>query len=430
MLNLRLAHPELLIDINPADQRPPSLAVHNSGGLLRLPALTRHRVLLEHDLVRQACPLLTEAVRHVGNVRVRNRGTIGGSLAHADPTSEIGCCALATGAQVVVRGPAEDGQSDRTVPVSDLFAGYWTTTLADSAEIITDVLIPAARPGQGWSFQEMVRRTSDFAIVAVAVMVDLDERTGAIAAARVALAGVADRVVLADQDLLADRTCSAGWPYRERRSRRGRGPDRRTPRPARRRARVGGVPPPPGPGAHRPRAPPGLRPRRGSRLMNKRQIMLTVNGRDHEVWIVPSDTLLDVLHDELGLADVRYGCGEGVCGTCTVLLDGEPVNGCLTLAVQAEGHQVTTMRGLMGPGEALHPLQECFLRRGASQCGFCTPGMILTSLDLVRRSVDQGRGRPSRDEIRYALVGNLCRCTGYTKILDAIEEYADQAAGS
>jgi len=192
MLNLRLAHPELLIDINPADQREPSMA----DGLLRLPALTRHRVLLEHDLVRQHCPLLAEAVRHVGNVRVRNRGTIGGSLAHADPTSEIGCCALATGAQVVVRGP----RGDRTVPASELFAGYWSTTLA-SAEIITDVLIPVARPRQGWSFNEMVRRTSDFAIVAVAVILDFAERTGAIAAANVALAGVADRVVLADPGL-------------------------------------------------------------------------------------------------------------------------------------------------------------------------------------------------------------------------------------
>ena len=196
MLNLRLAHPELLIDINPADQREPSA----TEGLLRLPALTRHRVLLEHDLVRQHCPLLAEAVRHVGNVRVRNRGTIGGSLAHADPTSEIGCCALATGARVVVRGPAGNGQSERTVPASDLFAGYWSTTL-DPAEIITDVLIPVARPRQGWSFHEMVRRTSDFAIVAVAVMVDVNERTGAIAAAHVALAGVADRVVLADPEL-------------------------------------------------------------------------------------------------------------------------------------------------------------------------------------------------------------------------------------
>jgi CO/xanthine dehydrogenase FAD-binding subunit len=199
MLNLRLARPELLIDINPADDRPPSV----SDGLLRLPALTRHRVLLEHDLVRQHCPLLADAVRHVGNVRVRNRGTVGGSLAHADHTSEIGCCALATGAQVVVRGPTENGQSERTVPVSELFAGYWSTTLAE-AEIITDVLIPVARPRQGWSFHEMVRRTSDFAIVAVAVMVDLDERTGAIAAAHVALAGVADRVVLADPQLIDD----------------------------------------------------------------------------------------------------------------------------------------------------------------------------------------------------------------------------------
>ena len=199
MLNLRLAHPELLIDINPADQRPPTLALHNSGEMLRLPALTRHRVLLEHDLVRQHCPLLAEAIRYVGNVRVRNRGTIGGSLAHADPTSEIGCCALAAGARVVVSGP----HGERTVPVSDLFAGYWSTTL-DPAEIITDVLIPVARPRQGWSFQEMVRRTSDFAIVAVSVIFNLAERTGEPASATVALAGVADRVVLADPELLDD----------------------------------------------------------------------------------------------------------------------------------------------------------------------------------------------------------------------------------
>ena len=157
--------------------------------------------------------------------------------------------------------------------------------------------------------------------------------------------------------------------------------------------------------------------------MTRTPIVLSVNGTDHEVWVLPSDTLLDVLHDELGLADVRYGCGEGVCGTCTVLLDGEPVNGCLILAVQAARRPLTTLRGLKGPNEAMHPLQECFLRHGASQCGFCTPGMILASLDLVRR-----QPRPSRNEIRHALVGNLCRCTGYTKILDAVEEYAARAA--
>ena len=194
LLNLRLARPELLIDINSADDRQPSVA----DGTLRLPALTRHRVMIEHDLVRRHCPLLADAVMHVGNVRVRNRGTVGGSLAHADPTSEIGSCALATGAHVEVRGP----HGDRTVPASELFVSYWTTTLGAS-EIITDVLIPATRPRQGWSFHEMVRRTSDFAVVAVAVMVELDERSDRIAGTRVALAGVADRVTLVGQDLLS-----------------------------------------------------------------------------------------------------------------------------------------------------------------------------------------------------------------------------------
>jgi aerobic carbon-monoxide dehydrogenase medium subunit len=201
MLNLRLARAELLVDINMADRREPAVA----GGVLQLPALTRHRVLLEHDLVRRYCPLLADAVRHVGNVRVRNRGTVGGSLAHADPTSEIGSCALATGAHVVVRGP----HGDRTVPASELFAGYWTTALAES-EIITDVLIPAGRPRQGWSFHEMVRRTSDFAIVAVAATVELHERADTIAAVRLAVAGVADRVTLAAPELLTGLTGSRG----------------------------------------------------------------------------------------------------------------------------------------------------------------------------------------------------------------------------
>jgi len=156
--------------------------------------------------------------------------------------------------------------------------------------------------------------------------------------------------------------------------------------------------------------------------MTRRRLVLSVNGGDHEVWVLPSDTLLDVLHDELGLADVRYGCGEGVCGTCTVLLDGEPVNGCLTLAVQAAGCPVTTLRGLMGPGETLHPLQECFLRRGASQCGFCTPGILMSAWALLEREPN-----PPREAIARALSGNLCRCTGYDGIVKAVLAVANEA---
>ena len=158
--------------------------------------------------------------------------------------------------------------------------------------------------------------------------------------------------------------------------------------------------------------------------MTKTHVTLEVNGVARDAWVAPSDLLLDVLHDGLGLGEVRYGCGEGICGTCTVLLDGDPVSACLLLAVQAEGHAITTLSALVGEADSLHPLQEAFLRLGGAQCGFCTPGVILTAYALARRE-----RAPSRDEIRYELVGNLCRCTGYTKILDAVEAYLADGAG-
>ena len=154
------------------------------------------------------------------------------------------------------------------------------------------------------------------------------------------------------------------------------------------------------------------------------QLRMQLNGADVEAWVPEHRTLLDVLRDEIGATEVKNGCGEGVCGTCTVLLDDVPVSACLLLAVQAEGRRVTTVRGLAVDPGGLHPLQQSFLRHGAAQCGFCTPGMLLAAVDLLRRSP-----RPSRDAIRQAVAGNLCRCTGYTKIVDAIEEYATQPDG-
>jgi carbon-monoxide dehydrogenase small subunit len=151
----------------------------------------------------------------------------------------------------------------------------------------------------------------------------------------------------------------------------------------------------------------------------RREVVLHVNGRRHELEVSPSDLLLDALHDGLGLSDVHYGCGEGVCGTCTVLVDGEPTSACLTFAVQAEGRQIMTASGLTGADGSMHPLQECFLRAGALQCGYCTPGMILAAYQLLQRA-----GSPTRAQIRYELLGNLCRCTGYTKIFEAIEAFA------
>ena len=156
----------------------------------------------------------------------------------------------------------------------------------------------------------------------------------------------------------------------------------------------------------------------------KRPVSLAVNGREITAWVLPSDSLLDALRTQAGATDVKFGCGEGVCGTCTVLLDGDPVSACLILAVQAEGASIITVRGLPPEGEALHPLQQSFLDYGGSQCGFCTPGMVLTAHWFLEANPEA-----DRDTIRAALAGNLCRCTGYTKILDAVEAYRDRRGG-
>jgi carbon-monoxide dehydrogenase small subunit len=154
--------------------------------------------------------------------------------------------------------------------------------------------------------------------------------------------------------------------------------------------------------------------------MTELRIAFTLNGERRELRVAAHHTLLQVLRDDVGAVEVKEGCGEGVCGTCTVLLDGEPVSACLLLAVRADGRDVTTVRGL-APAGALHPLQEAFVAHGAAQCGFCTPGMILTAHAFLRR-----QPHPGREDIRRAISGNLCRCTGYTKIIDAIEAAATE----
>lgn len=153
------------------------------------------------------------------------------------------------------------------------------------------------------------------------------------------------------------------------------------------------------------------------------RVSLTLNGRPRELEVPPNQTLLQVLRDTLGIFDVKEGCGEGVCGACTVLLDGRPVSSCLVLAPTACGRAIVTVRGLQEDGE-LHPLQDAFVRHGAVQCGFCTPGMVLTAFALLERTP-----QADRQAIRHGLAGNLCRCTGYAKILDAVGAYARGRAG-
>lgn len=147
-------------------------------------------------------------------------------------------------------------------------------------------------------------------------------------------------------------------------------------------------------------------------------IVIEVNGVPFRLRVKTSALLLDVLREDLGMKGTKRGCDQGQCGACTVLLDGRPVLSCILLAVQADGKKITTIEGMAGEGK-LHPLQDAFIAEGATQCGFCTPGMILSAKALL----DQN-SNPADDEIRLAISGNLCRCTGYAKIIRAIKKAA------
>ena len=156
----------------------------------------------------------------------------------------------------------------------------------------------------------------------------------------------------------------------------------------------------------------------------KTLLTCTVNGTEHTVLADVRDTLLELLRDRIGLTGAKEGCGNGNCGTCTVLMDGATVNACLVLALEAPGRDIVTIEGLTESGR-MHPIQEALVEHGGTQCGFCTPGIVLSAKALL-----DANARPSEADIRHAIAGNLCRCTGYGKIVEAIAAAADTARGS
>jgi aerobic carbon-monoxide dehydrogenase small subunit len=152
----------------------------------------------------------------------------------------------------------------------------------------------------------------------------------------------------------------------------------------------------------------------------KKLIRLTINAKEYEIAVAPNLTLLDLIRYELGMTGTKKGCELGDCGSCTVIMDGLPVNSCLVLAVQTDGREIVTIEGLETE-EGLDALQESFVQKGAVQCGFCSPGMILSAKNLLDRNPD-----PDEPEIRRAIAGNLCRCTGYQKIVAAVKDAAEK----
>jgi carbon-monoxide dehydrogenase small subunit len=146
----------------------------------------------------------------------------------------------------------------------------------------------------------------------------------------------------------------------------------------------------------------------------KTLVTCTINGQEHTVLADPRDTLLELLRERIGLTGAKEGCGNGNCGTCTVLVDGAAVNACLVLALEAPGRDIVTVEGL-APSGSLHPIQRALVEHGGTQCGFCTPGIVLSAKALLDRN-----SNPTPQDVRQAIAGNICRCTGYDKIIDAV----------
>ena len=424
MLNLRLAAPAVVVDLN---SLPDLERIEAAGRTLAVGALTRQRTL-ELSPEAAAIGALADGLPLVGHVATRNRGTVGGSVAHADPAAELPLALLALGGSVVVEGRA----GRREIPAGEFFAGFLTTALRPG-ELVVEVRFPLPRPGEASALLEVAQRHGDFPLGAVAASVALNG-DGGIGAARIAVGAVADRPLLLPRAAEAlvtgetpeevgevgasevDPTGSLHAPADYQRHVVGV-LVARTVELALRRAVSNGSDIL---GTDRPQKRPQIVPRTSRPAGECR-----VNGRTASLAGVPDRRLLsDFLRHDIGLRGTHVGCEHGVCGACTVRLDGVAVRSCLLLARQADGADIATVEGLAADDEArtLHPLQEAFRRHFALQCGFCTAGILMAAAERLDETTAGHAAPPDEDEIRRLLSGHMCRCTGYEPIVTAIGE--------
>ncbi len=310
--------------------------------------------------------------------------------------------------ELVVRGAG----GERVLTPDQFFLRYLTTAVEPS-ELLVELRLPATPAAMGSAFVEVSRRHGDFALVGVAATVTLDAG-GACTAARLALTGVGPTPVLA-QPALAPLLGAKPARPRWRRSGGASRPRWIPTATSTRRASTGVT----WPACSRAARSRGRRSARQPRRAGEDHrddgatIRVTVNGKTHEKTVEARKTLADFLRDDLELTGTHLGCEHGVCGACTVVLDGAAVRSCLTFAVQVNGREIQTVEGL-ADGDRLNPLQEAFREHHGLQCGFCTPGFLMTLTCFLRDCPE-----PTEAEVREAISGNLCRCTGYKNIVAA-----------
>ncbi len=395
-------------------------------GVIHLGPLVTHNHVLSSTLIREKAFALLQACWEVGSPQIRNRGTVAGNLATASPANDTISPLIAFDAKLKLRSV----RGERTVPLSEFYLGVRKTVM-EPDELIVDIYFDGLKPGQkSYYIKSALRRAQAISVINLSVLLDIEENS--IKDAKITLGAAAPTIIralkaekylrgkLLDEQLIFETATLIEESARPISDIRGS---------ADYRSYMIGVLGKRALTAIKSGVNKNEIPEHPVLLMSESsndgfvdkpwsgdEIHTWINGKEYRFTSGFNKTLLNLIREEAGLTGTKEGCSEGECGACTVYLDGRAVMSCLVPAPRAHGAKIITIEGLTN-GDTLHVVQKAFIENGAVQCGYCTPGFVMSAAKLLEE-----KPTPSQDEIRQAITGNLCRCTGYYKIIEAIEK--------